>query len=428
MLSRTRISELANKLEQEVRINGWVKRLRRVGKKLLFMEVADDTGHVQLVFYGAHLPAKCPLESAIAAWGKVVEQDGRVEIQVSSFEILSAAIEELPFVVNTERIDANIKQILDYRSFSLRNAYVRSIFKIQGGILKAYRAFLRSQGFNEIKTPKLVAGATESGASVFKIDYFGQAACLAQSPQFYKQMMVGSGLERVFEVGPVFRAESHNTARHINEYTSLDVEMGFIESIEDLMTLEENLLNYILITLNQDFAAELKLLNVYPLPVLKIPRLTLAEARNILIAEYGHVMEALDIDPQGEKLICQYVEAKYGSRAVFLTEYPLDVRPFYTMPHRTIPGVTNSFDLIFKGVEITTGGQRIHQYDLLLERALAAQIDPASIESYLAVFKLGMPPHGGFAIGLERLTAQLLGIDNIKMATLFPRDQQRLTP
>ena len=240
--------------------------------------------------------------------------------------------------------------------------------------------------------------------------------------------MVGSGLERVFEVGPVFRAESHNTARHINEYTSLDVEMGFIESIEDLMTLEENLLNDILITLNQDFAAELKLLNVYPLPVLKIPRLTLAEARNILIAEYGHVMEALDIDPQGEKLICQYVEAKYGCRAVFLTEYPLEARPFYTMPHSSLNGVTNSFDLIFKGVEITTGGQRIHKYDLLLERALAAQIDPASIESYLAVFKLGMPPHGGFAIGLERLTAQLLGIDNIKMATLFPRDQTRLVP
>ncbi|QOR36939.1 aspartate--tRNA(Asn) ligase [Clostridium sp. 'deep sea'] len=406
---------------------GFVKRIRKVGSKLMFIVLSDYSGTVQLVVSN-NLPKSLTQESSIEVLGQVVEGKYDLEIHVEQLNILSLASSELPFEVNCADIQANLAKILNYRAFSLRNEHIAAIFKVQSTITAGFSEYLISKGFTSIKSPKLVAGATETGASVFSMNYFGKTACLAQSPQFYKQMMVGSGLERVFEVGPVFRAESHNTSRHINEYTSLDLEIGFITSIKQLMSLEQELLNYIVNKLNKEREYELKLLSVYPLRLGEIPNLTLSEARKILKKEYNYEIMAIDIDPKGEKLICNYVKEKYNSNAIFLTEYPTEARPFYTMPHNANNTLTQSFDLIYNGVEITTGGLRIHNYEQLLKSATKAGLNATEIEHYLTMFNLGMPPHGGFAIGLERLTAQLLGIENIKQATLFPRDQQRLVP
>ena len=424
---RKEIKNLECCIGKTVKLRGFVKRIRKVGSKLMFIILSDYSGTVQLVV-SHNLPKKLTQESSIEVFGEVVESKHGLEIQVEQLKILSVASSELPFEVNGVDIQANLAKILNYRAFSLRNEKISAIFKVQSTITVGFSEYLVNKGFTSIKSPKLVAGATETGASVFRINYFGKTACLAQSPQFYKQMMVGSGLERVFEVGPVFRAESHNTSRHINEYTSLDLEMGFITSINDLMSLEQELLNYIVNKLNKEREYELKSLNVYPLEFGEIPILTLNEAKQILKNEYNQEIVAIDIDPKGEKLICSYVKEKYNSNAVFLTEYPTEARPFYTMPHNKNNKLTQSFDLIYNGVEITTGGLRIHNYEQLLKSATKVGLNETEIKHYLAMFNLGMPPHGGFAIGLERLTAQLLGIENIKEVTLFPRDQQRLVP
>ncbi len=428
MLPRIAVRELKSHVEETVRVMGWVKRIRKIGSRLMFINLRDYSGEVQLVVSGNSLD-NLTAESAVEVCGKVVTaKNQEVEVQVQQLKVLSCADSELPFEVSSAEIKANQATILNYRAFSLRNRQVAAVFKIQSTIVAGFSEYLTKLGFTSIKSPKLVAGATESGASVFSLNYFGQQACLAQSPQFYKQMMVGSGLERVFEIGPVFRAESHNTSRHINEYTSLDLEMGFTTELESLMDLEQGLLNYIFDKLNNERQQELEMLGVYPLYLGEIPRLSLTEARRILRNEYNYIVKAGDIDPKGEKLISNYIEEKYNSKAVFLIEYPQSARPFYTMPHSIEPNLTQSFDLIYRGVEVTTGGLRIHNYQQLWDNAVRSGVDPAEIKYYLEMFKLGMPPHGGMAIGLERLTAQLLNIDNIKMATLFPRDQNRLVP
>ena len=427
LLLRKEIKSLVEHVNTTVKVMGFVKRIRKVGNKLMFIVLSDYSGSIQLVI-SSNLPSQLTHESSIEAVGKVVESKHGIEIQVEQLKILALASNELPFEVSSEEINANLSTILDYRAFSLRNEKIAAIFKVQSTITTGFSEFLLGKGFTSFKSPKLVAGATETGASVFSMNYFGQTACLAQSPQFYKQMMVGSGLERVFEIGPVFRAESHNTSRHINEYTSLDLEMGFITNINELIKLEQELLNYIVNKLNIERQAELKSLNVYPLELGEIPVMTLAKAKQILKNEYKHEVLATDIDPKGEKLISQYVKQHFKSDAVFLTEYPKEARPFYTMPHQENKELTQSFDLIYKGVEITTGGLRIHNHEQLLKSANEAGLNAEETKHYLAMFKLGMPPHGGFAIGLERLTARLLGIDNVKESTLFPRDQHRLVP
>ena len=298
---------------------------------------------------------------------------------------------------------------------------------LQAALAQGFGEFLKNEGFTQVYTPKIVAEGTEGGTGLFELKYFEKKAYLAQSPQFYKQMLVGAGYERVFEIGHVYRAEEHNTIRHLNEYVSMDLEMGFIENEVDIMQLETRLIKYIFQYVTNQCKKELELLKVeFPKIGEEIPSMKLSEAIEILKTEYGKKDLTKDIDPEGEKLICQYVKEKYNSEFIFLTHYPLSKRPMYTMPEGTES--THSFDLIFRGLEITTGGQRIHNYQQLKESISSRGLNVESFDGYLEVFKYGMPPHGGLAIGLERLTSQLLRLRNVREVTLFPRDRDRIAP
>ena len=311
---------------------------------------------------------------------------------------------------------------------SLRIPKKKAIFKIQNEIEESFRRFFKENDFEEIHTPKIINSGTEGGSEMFTVDYFGRRAFLAQSPQFYKQMMVGAGFERVFEVGYAYRAELHNTYRHLNEYISLDVEIGFIKDEKDLMDIEENFLRYMFKHLKETCKEELKLYDTELPDELNIPRIPLSEAQEILLAEYGKKSPVGNIDNEGELLFAQYVKEKYNCDFVFLTEYPTAKRPMYAMECEDNPEITKSFDLIYKGLEITTGGQRIHDYEMLKGKMERLGLDLEAFKFYLDTFKYGMPPHGGFAIGLERITKQVLDLSNIREAALFPRDMKRIEP
>ena len=301
-------------------------------------------------------------------------------------------------------------------------------FRIQEGLTRAFRDFLYSQEFTEIHTPKIGAKGAEGGANIFKLEYFHRPAVLAQSPQFYKQMMVGV-FDRVFETAPVFRAEKHNTKRHLNEYTSLDFEMGYIDGFEDIMAMETGFLQYAMELLKKDYARELKVLGVELPDVSQIPAVKFADIKEIVAEKYNHKMRnPFDLEPEEEVLIGRYAKEEWGSDFVFVTHYPSKKRPFYAMDDPEDPRYTLSFDLLFRGLEITTGGQRIHDYKMLTDKIAARGMTEEGMEQYLATFKHGMPPHGGLGIGLERLTMQLLGEDNVRETTLFPRDLSRLEP
>jgi len=318
---------------------------------------------------------------------------------------------------------------LKHRAISLRNPEIRSVFKVQAEIMTAFRDFLMDRGFTEISTPKIVSSATEGGAELFPVQYFEQKAYLAQSPQLYKQIMVGSGFERVFEVGKAYRAENHNTARHINEFISLDYEMGFIEDEQDVMRMEVELLRYMFERVRETCSEELKTYDAQVPEITEIPQIQLMEAKEKLKELYGATnSEEGDLNPEEERKLCEYSQREYGSELIYVTHYPRSKRPAYAMPDSEDPALTRSFDLLFRGLEITTGGQRIHEYDLLVESFRSRGLDIADFGSYLEAFKYGMPPHGGLAIGAERLTMKLLGLKNIREACLFPRDRTRLTP
>ena len=302
------------------------------------------------------------------------------------------------------------------------------MFRIQEGITRGFRDFLYGQGFTEIHTPKLGAKSAEGGANLFKLEYFHRPAILQQSPQFYKQMMVGV-FDRVFETAPVFRAEKHNTKRHLNEYTSLDFEMGYIDGFEDIMAMETGFLQYTMHLLKTSYAKELALLKIELPNVEKIPRVRFDEAKQRVAEKYNRSFRnPFDLEPEEEVLIGQYFKEEYDSDFVFVTHYPSKKRPFYAMDDPADETYTLSFDLLFRGLEITTGGQRIHDYKKLMEKIAKRGMETEGMEHYLSAFKYGMPPHGGLGIGLERLTMQLIGEDNVREATLFPRDLSRLEP
>ena len=280
----------------------------------------------------------------------------------------------------------------------------------------------------EILSPKLVAAGAEGGANIFSLLYFGEQAYLAQSPQFYKQMMVGV-FERVYEIAPVFRAEKHDTARHLNEYTSVDFEMGYIENFEDIMAMEQEMLRYTFARLQETCGAELSLLKAEVPVITEIPRIRFSEAKELVSRVYKRAFsEKLDFEPEEEKLLCEYVKKTTGSDFVFVTHYPSAKRPFYAMDSRENPAVTESFDLLFRGLEVTTGGQRIHNYREQVEKIESRGMHVEAFESYLMMHRCGMPPHGGLGLGLERFTARLLGFENVRNASLFPRDIHRLIP
>jgi len=349
---------------------------------------------------------------------------GDIEVLAKEIKVLAKA-EPLPLDLEDEKMGLDV--YLEHLPITLRTAKARALFKTQAEIAEAFRAFMRSNGFTEIQAPKIVGESTEGGANVFTIDYFGTKAFLGQSPQFYKQIMVGV-FERVFSVGNVYRAEEHSTSRHINEYTSLDMEMGMIRNHTDIMEIETELLKYIVEHLKKTVPDELKVLNfVEPLLPEKIPALKLREVQEIIKKETGadHTNEP-DLEPSEERWICEYVKEKFDSDFIFVTHYPTSKRPMYTYPDETDPEFTKSFDLLFRGIEITTGGQRINDYEQLVGNIKKWGMNPDDFKFYLEAFKYGMPPEGGLGMGLERLTAKLFNIDNVKEATLFPRDLNRI--
>ncbi|MCL1787683.1 MAG: aspartate--tRNA(Asn) ligase [Defluviitaleaceae bacterium] len=350
------------------------------------------------------------------------------DVQIIAFECLSAPAAEAPVVINNKEMFASLDTLLDYRPFTLRNVKERAIFQIQVGLCRGFRQFLDQNQFTEIHSPKIVFSGAEGGANIFKLDYFGKEAYLTQSPQFYKQMMVGV-FERVYEIAPVFRAEKHDTSRHVNEYTSVDVEMGFIDSFYDIMKLEAQMLAHAFDFLRGHYAEELALLKAEVPTVADIPAVTFAEAKDMIAKAYQRTITDFDdFEPEEEKLLSDLIKRETGSDFVFVTHYKSSKRPFYAMDTPGSPEVTESFDLIFRGVEVTTGGQRIHDYNAQIAKMQARNMDVDAFESYLMAHKYGLPPHGGFGLGLERLTAKLLGFNNVRHATLFPRDTVRLTP
>ncbi len=427
-MSRVLAKQLAAYVGESVKLQGWVHNLRTLGGNLAFLMLRDRSGMAQCVLEG-DLVRSIPSESVVEVFGRVVSApSGAAEVHASSVRVLSAAESPLPFELNKKELKPGLETLLDHRVLSMRHPKVHAVFTLQAALVGAFREYLAGQGFTQIFTPKIVATGTEGGSNLFSVDYFERKAYLAQSPQFYKQMMVGAGFERVFEIAPVYRAEEHNTSRHLNEYTSLDVEMGFIQSEEDLMDLETGLLRHMFNRVAEQCESELALWGVTVPAVGEIPRIPMSEAQEIVERRYGKLSAGGDLDPEGERLICQYVGETGRPAMVFVTRYPRDIRPMYAMPAPEDATLTASFDLLMNGLEVTTGGQRIHQAAMLIESMQARGLNPESFASYLEVFRFGMPPHGGFAIGAERLTARLLGLSNVREATAFPRDRTRLAP
>ena len=430
-MERKYISELAGCMGQEVLLKGWIFQVKDFSR-FAFVSLRDRTGIVQLVAKDRDIVRSLKLEAAVEVKGKALENEkvpGGMEVLAESIEIIGKTYYDLlPFPIHQRKLEASLEVQLDHRTISLRRPDKRAIFKVQGEIEEAFRRYLRGKGFTEIHTPKIVASGTEGGSELFTVDYFDTRAFLAQSPQFYKQMMVGAGFEAVYEIGHAYRAELHNTWRHLNEYVSLDVEMGFIQDENDLMDLEEGFLKYLVEHLKDSCSGELEILEAELPEIDRIPRIPLLEAQEILAEKFNKQVIGGDIDSEGEALFARYVKEEYGSDFVFLTRYPVFKRPMYAMPDERHEGMTRSFDLIFKGLEITTGGQRIHDYEMLRDNLVRFGINPDDFAFYLEPFKYGMPPHGGFAIGLERITMELLGLDNIREAVLFPRDLNRIVP
>ncbi len=408
--------------------------LRKLGD-VNFLVVRDRTGLIQAVTSEADLKPLdgLQLETVIQVEGEVVASaaaPGGYELYHNVVNVISPVTTPLPFSLHKNRIRASQPVFLDHAVIGHRHLQQRAILRLAAGVMRGFRETLHARDFVEIQTPKLVASATESGANVFAVDYFGQKAYLAQSPQFYKQIMVGV-FERVYEVGPVFRAEPHSTIRHINEYVSLDVEFGFIENHFTVMQMLTEVIRGILDHLQTNHAADLNTLNAsLPKLVEPIPHIHIAEAQQMLTDRYG-VTDAIgepDLTPEHERLLGRWAQETFQSDYLFVVGYPLIKRPFYTHPDPERPGYSRSFDLLFRGTELVTGGQRLHRYDDYIAAATERGYDLAPFETYFEAFKHGMPPHGGFAIGLERFLTQLLGLENIRLATLFPRDMNRLTP
>ena len=431
------LEEIGQQTGEEILLHGSIYKLRRMSG---FAFVLLRTGrHVIQCVYSPDFSRfdmeELVEESCVRVRALVAaEERSRMgwELRLLELEVLSVPAEPMPIVINQKKVNTSIENLLDYRMLTLRNEKQRAIFKIQEGICEGFRRFLQEQHFTEIHSPKLVEAGAEGGANIFSLDYFGRQAYLAQSPQFYKQMMVGV-YERVYEIGPVFRAEKHDTSRHLNEYTGVDFEMGYIESFEEIMEMEDGMIQAALRHLQEAYSQELQLLGQESiqeyLPMGRIPRIRFAQAK-ALVAEYYHrpMAEKEDFEPEEEKLLCQYMREHYGSDFVFVTHYPSAKRPFYAMDNPENPAETLSFDLLFRGLEITTGGQRIHSYEQQLQKLEARGMNEEEFAGYLLMHRHGMPPHGGMGLGLERFTARLLGYENVREASLFPRDIHRLTP
>ena len=418
---------------KEVKLSGAIHTIRDMGD-VAFVVLRKREGLVQTVFEQGvtDFDLKELKEAAtIEVVGTVAKEDraqNGVEVRLKSIRVLSEPTEPMPIPIGKWKLNTSLETKLALRPISLRNVRERAKFKIQEGIVRGFREFLQKQGFTEIRTPKICAKGAEGGANLFKMEYFHKPALLAQSPQFYKQMMVGV-FDRVFETGPVFRAEKHNTKRHINEYTSLDFEMGYIDSFEDIMAMETGFLQYTMELLQKEYAKELKMLGVQLPKTDKIPFVRFDEAKKLVSEKYNRTIKnPFDLEPEEEVLISQYFKEEADADFVFVTHYPSKKRPFYAMDDPADDTYTLSFDLLFRGMEITTGGQRIHDYNMLVDKIAKRGMTEEGMEAYMSIFKHGTPPHGGLGLGLERLTMKLLGEENVRETTMFPRDLSRLEP
>jgi nondiscriminating aspartyl-tRNA synthetase len=433
-MERITTTQIPGHVGERVTIGGWLHRLRELSH-VSFLIVRDGYGVAQVVIDN---PATVeglralPNESVVLVHGTVVSEPaapGGIELHAPEIELLGQAAEAPPFDLYRPSLNIQLPTLLDYAPVALRHPARRAAFKVSAALSSGFRSTLRAQGFTEIQTPKIVASATESGANVFELDYFGTPAYLAQSPQFYKQMMVGV-FERVFEVGPVFRAEPHDTTRHLNQYTSLDAEMGFIEDHHTVMRLLNQTIAGMVDAVQSQASDALSILKI-ELPAVpdKIPVVHFSEALEMVSEALREDARAEpDLAPSHERWLGEWARREHGSDFIFIEGYPMVKRPFYTHPNPVRPEYSKSFDLLFRGLELVTGGQRLHHYDDYLT-ALADRGQPVEpVDSYLQAFKYGMPPHGGFAIGLERFVAQITGAGNVRETTLFPRDLSRLTP
>lgn len=429
------ISQILTESEegQEICVNGAIHKIRDMGD-VAFIILRKREGLVQTVYEAGltDIPLKELAEEMAVEIKGIVAAEERAphgfELRLRTVRILSRPSETMPVAVNKWKMNASLETKLDLRPLTLRNIRERARFRIQEGIIRGFRDFLHDQGFTEIHSPKIGARGAEGGANLFRLEYFHKHAVLAQSPQFYKQMMVGV-FDRVFETAPVFRAEKHNTKRHLNEYTSLDFEMGFIDSFQDIMEMETGFLQYTMKLLEKDYKEELRILDVTLPKVDQIPQVRFDRAKELVAEKYNRkIRNPYDLEPEEEVLIGQYFKEELDADFVFVTHYPSKKRPFYAMDDPQDATFTLSFDLLFQGMEITTGGQRIHDYQMLVDKLEARGMSDEGMEQYMMVFRHGMPPHGGLGIGLERLTMKLLGEENVREATLFPRDLNRLEP
>ncbi|HEX3692453.1 MAG TPA: aspartate--tRNA(Asn) ligase [Solirubrobacteraceae bacterium] len=435
-MPRTLIADLKDKLDQTVELRGWAQAIRDQ-KRVQFLILRDETGLAQLTLGKDDPPSELSEavsaltpESAVTVAGKVVADErvklGGLEVQLDSLTVESPAEPELPVTA-----ESALDKRIDWRYVDLRRPDRRLIFEVQSAVEAAMREYWREQGFIEIHTPKLMGSASESGAELFRVDYFEESAYLAQSPQFYKQMAMAAGFGRVFEIGPVFRANPSFTSRHDTEFTSVDVEISWIDSHEDVMAFEESWLAHVLASvaashgerISEAFGVQLSA------PSVPFPRMTLEAAKDLLRAnDHEPPGPGDDLDPPSERALSAIVAREHGSDFVFVTDYPTTVRPFYHMRYDERPDLTRSFDLLWRGIELTTGAQREHRYDRLLAQAREKDVETASIGYYLDFFRYGAPPHGGFGFGLTRLLMQMLGQDNVREVTFLYRGPNRLSP
>lgn len=431
-MERTLVIQTQNKIGEQVRVSGWVDSRRDHGK-IVFLDLRDRSGILQVVCT-ADLAKDIHDEDVVDIEGKVQArpermvnpeiESGKVELSAEKINILAKS-ETLPFDIKDLKV--SLPTLLDNRPLTLKNRKIRAIFEIREEVVDSFHKTLKGMGFYEFQAPTIVPENAEGGAQVFRIDYYKRNAYLAQSPQLYKQILVGI-FERVFTITNIFRAEPSVTTRHLAEFTSMDVEMGFIDSWENLMDVCETLVKNILEDLQKNCAKELQILKTkLPKTGEKIPRMKMREAQQIIFERTKRDnRKEPDLSPEDEKEICDYAKEKYGSDFIFITHYPTKKRPFYTFADPEDPEYTLSFDLLCRGLETVTGGRRINEYKMLVENIKKWGNDPKGFEFYLQAFKYGMPPEGGFALGLERMVKQILELENLREAVIFPRDMERI--
>jgi aspartyl-tRNA synthetase len=434
MLQRTLAKALGSQIDQKVLFQGFVDVIRDQ-KTMLFVILSDHTGKVQLAIDKtsqneiAQMVTPLGIGSAVSVIGVVKKNTmvklGGVEIVPDKIEIESAA--EIPLPIDK---DSGVDLRLDWHYIWLRQPKFRLIFEVETLVEKAMRDFWINEGFIEIHSPKIISTASESGAEVFKVDYFGRDAYLAQSPQFYKQMAMAAGFDRVFEIAPVFRADPSTTTRHASEFISVDAEMAWIKSHEEVMQMEEQMLHHVLSIIHERYDESIFAhFGVHVVvPPLPFPRVSLAEARSMLSKSNHKIDHKADLDPEGERRLCQIIKKNLGHEFVFVTDYPSEVRAFYHMRHQHDDNLTKSFDLLWKGVEITTGAQREHRYRQLIQQAIEKGLTTEALQTYFDFFKFGCPPHGGCGIGLARIIMKLFECERISDVSFVFRNQFRLNP